>query len=250
MKKGFTLIELLIVIAIIAILALIAIPNFLEAQTRGKIARAMADERTIATAIEAYFVDYNAYPYYYNRDDGTAWAGDVYGESTFVPYSLTTPVAYLTRLMPTPFPPQKFQGATDARPGPEPTTYMYRRFFNDMTVSGSWKPWPGPGNRPKNQSYDWGYGLCASWVPVLFDSYFQTGWFLKNDGNSANYLRDCSGQGAWVIGCTGPTLNFVSLGDGTGPAWYSVPRPTGSCTHYDPTNGTVSMGDILRFNAR
>ncbi len=62
MKKGFTLIELLIVVAIIAILAAIAVPNFLEAQVRSKVSRVKSDQRSLATAIEAYFVDNNLYP--------------------------------------------------------------------------------------------------------------------------------------------------------------------------------------------
>ena len=61
--KGFTLIELLIVVAIIAILAAIAVPNFLEAQVRAKVSRVKADMRSLATAIEAYVVDNNVYPY-------------------------------------------------------------------------------------------------------------------------------------------------------------------------------------------
>ena len=60
--RGFTLIELLIVIAIIAILALIAVPNFLEAQTRAKVSRVLADMRAYATSLEAYMADYGAYP--------------------------------------------------------------------------------------------------------------------------------------------------------------------------------------------
>lgn len=60
--KGFTLIELLIVVAIIAILAGIAVPNFLEAQTRAKVTRVKNDLRAVATALEAYRVDYSRYP--------------------------------------------------------------------------------------------------------------------------------------------------------------------------------------------
>ena len=64
LKTGctITLIELLIVMAVIAILAAIAVPNFLEAQVRSKVSRVKSDHRSMATAIESYYVDNNAYP--------------------------------------------------------------------------------------------------------------------------------------------------------------------------------------------
>jgi prepilin-type N-terminal cleavage/methylation domain-containing protein len=61
-RRGFTLIELLIVVAIIAILAAIAVPNFLEAQVRAKVSRVQAEMRSVSVAMEAYFVDHNRYP--------------------------------------------------------------------------------------------------------------------------------------------------------------------------------------------
>jgi len=61
-SRAFTLIELLIVVAIIAILAAIAVPNFLEAQTRAKVARVTADMRTMTTAVELYRIDNNKLP--------------------------------------------------------------------------------------------------------------------------------------------------------------------------------------------
>jgi prepilin-type N-terminal cleavage/methylation domain-containing protein len=103
---GFTLIELLIVVAIIAILAAIAVPNFLEAQTRAKVSRAKADMRTIATATEAYAVDYNRYPIPADENGylvPLSLMDSVFMETRVSPI-LTTPVAYLTSLLNEPFP--------------------------------------------------------------------------------------------------------------------------------------------------
>ena len=109
-KRAFTLIELLIVVAIIAILAAIAVPNFLEAQVRSKIARAKADMRSLGTGIEEYAVDYNVPP----PDlrvlaffDGVTF-GSLSDEEKAVYqikslFSLTTPISYMTSIPRDPF---------------------------------------------------------------------------------------------------------------------------------------------------
>ncbi|MBI1784515.1 hypothetical protein HYR69_05170, partial [Candidatus Sumerlaeota bacterium] len=43
-------------------LAAISVPNFLEAQVRSKVSRVKADERSLATAIESYYVNTGFYP--------------------------------------------------------------------------------------------------------------------------------------------------------------------------------------------
>jgi prepilin-type N-terminal cleavage/methylation domain-containing protein len=93
-KSAFTLIELLIVVAIIAILAAIAVPNFLEAQTRSKVSRAKSDHRVFATALEAYAMDNNHYP---PSDEDPAVYAPRHSVS-FTLRGLSTPVAYLASL--------------------------------------------------------------------------------------------------------------------------------------------------------
>jgi prepilin-type N-terminal cleavage/methylation domain-containing protein len=93
--QAFTLIELLIVVAIIAILAAIAVPNFLEAQTRAKVTRARSDMRAIASGIETYFMDYGTYT---NDSD------EILGESNQSGLlGITTPIAYVATLPYDPF---------------------------------------------------------------------------------------------------------------------------------------------------
>ena len=95
--KGFTLIELLIVIAIIAILALIAVPNFLEAQTRAKVARIQSDMRIVVQSLMAYHMDQGMVPPDGNDNEGVAWAGFDFQRETGIPPDLTYKPGYGNR---------------------------------------------------------------------------------------------------------------------------------------------------------
>lgn len=104
MKKtnAFTLIELLIVVAIIGILAAIAVPNFINAQVRAKIARVQSEFKSIATAMETYSVDQGSYPY--PKLASITANGLTTTNIIRMAIELTTPVAYMSSVeFPDPF---------------------------------------------------------------------------------------------------------------------------------------------------
>jgi prepilin-type N-terminal cleavage/methylation domain-containing protein len=211
MKKGFTLIELLIVVAIIAILAAIAVPNFLEAQTRAKVSRAKSDIRAVATAVEAYAIDNNVPPidgsapndgqaYWYPPGGPTGPEGRAGG--------LTSPVAYITSVkMIDPF----------------------RTAVNASTAYGLDAP-------------DSRYFEVSDYTRFRYTNFQYTytgGW--RNPPLPTYYAQYAAVYGTWRLMSSGPDKvagPTVSVG-GSNPAITQY-------TPYDPTNGTMSLGEIVR----
>jgi prepilin-type N-terminal cleavage/methylation domain-containing protein len=188
-RRAFTLIELLIVVAIIAILAAIAVPNFLEAQTRSKVSRAKADMRTIVTALEGYALDYNAYPPH------LIFPGGVEEE---VPYPdryryLTTPVAFMT--------------TTEIALDP----FIIR-------------PEIGQG----------GSGFYMSWTNL-------ESFRLRPTVHPTEPARPIH---KWLLRSRGP--DTVNEPNGVRNAWLVGGITAAPSMVYDPTNGTVSQGDVFR----
>jgi prepilin-type N-terminal cleavage/methylation domain-containing protein len=179
--SAFTLIELLIVVAIIAILAAIAVPNFLEAQTRAKIARVESDLRTYVTAAETYRIDHNVPPPTHRRTGQTRLEMFKY---------LTTPISYISAPLPDPF--NKFEAKVEDR-------------------------------------------YLAAWGPDYMK--VDEPWFAGKFINFPLYSdgRNLKRKGFLYLFSGGPDGNH----DAIVAPWRIF--------HYDASNGTVSRGDIKRF---
>lgn len=214
MKKyqAFTLIELLIVVAIIAILALIAVPNFLEAQTRAKVTRAKADMRAMTTALQAYRIDYDMYPP--DVDSGAYnnvipanhlnWRNEIASY-----YMLTTPTAYLTSIPRDPF-------------------YMNQ------------------GGSPRGMA-----SKDIAYFEYSEDELHAPGTLRADE---ATWKRMKATQNGFTVISMGPDryADFTWRAEDWEVVGYDSSRnPTlrnsrGIALGYDPTNGTVSQGDVLR----
>ncbi|MBM3335655.1 prepilin-type N-terminal cleavage/methylation domain-containing protein [Candidatus Sumerlaeota bacterium] len=218
--RGFTLIELLIVVAIIAILAAIAVPNFLEAQVRSKISRVKSDLRSIAVATEAYRVDNGLYPPTALHSQGgrpvTYPLNFVCGDGGG--WLITTPVAYITSYPLDPFP--DFQGWSATNPKGRPNRPYYYDCWEVLDTIAN-----------PNGSHSLFFN--PSWTP------------------GAGIPERALGL-TWAAFSPGPTgRREVPYSEGDRFGWFNYQACPGfpsKLTHYDPTNGTLSVGAIVRYS--
>lgn len=218
-RSGFTLIELLIVVAIIAILAAIAVPNFLEAQTRAKVSRSKADMRTLALGLESYRIDNNDYPINQHSYSHLPWGSPIpYGLNPIdhrrgrtvaaCLWRLTTPVSYISSIS-----------------GFASPFWPNQQYFDwTMTPTG-----------PTSSYFDVGptylFGACNTstrHLPTVALAEDNPVWL-----SSGMMTRSHS----WFIYGPGP----ADLYDRSGTFWIRLTDQP-----YDPSNGTVSQGQIVR----
>jgi len=173
------------------------VPNFLEAQTRAKVSRVKTDFRSLATAIEAYRLDFTDYP-----DMSRIPHDDHYGPLGAYT-QLTSPVAYIT----------------------------------DVNMRDPFKKnLPGEAN-------DQFQGVGSDWI-----SYGYMNLPARRGGNPVYPTPPI-----WMLQSQGPDHvdsghSSPAPGRGSVSAYAEIdPRTDYYWCRYDPTNGTVSFGDILRF---
>lgn len=204
-RSAFTLIELLIVVAIIAILAAIAVPNFLEAQVRAKVARIYSEMRAHATALESYAIDYSAYPFPDDVQGGFLTANDAPRTFFETKFSVrcTTPIAYISRLGD-----DVFRNLDETSETYLPYHYSTRRYAEQNSLEAG------------TAEFD------ALDFAMRHDINRAIQWYFLSHGPDSDHDAGPSGGGT-------PGLPGHITGDGV--------------AMYDPTNGTLSNGDITYF---
>lgn len=226
MTRAFSFIELLTVICIVGLLTVIAVPNFMEAETRADIASVTENQKRTAMALSMYHIDHGLYPSYYPF---TAAAGYVAPARVTKNYN---------------------QLAVEAQGGSWPTEYFYIPSFAVVDTAGhavglttpvayldsylrdEFSYWEATTFNFAQGPRDY---LIWSWGPDGFDQL--DGGEYSAGHNAAEYIV------RWNQPLPSPYLIAGPITRNTPPG--APTSGTGAFT-YNPTNGTASAGDIWR----
>lgn len=218
--NGVTLIEVLIAVALGAVFVAVVVPGFLRARVRTNVTKVENAQRNLATAVESYYIDHSTYPPN-NMGETSSVPGTGAGTIQAL-ISLSTPIAYI------------------------PSSIIEDPFGDEC-------------------------GLWSDGIPIIF--YFNT---LEIDPdafeaiNGANISEDkkrtAFGHSFWLMSA-GPdrsrlideiavanhgdcaNIQASDLGDWFGemrPLTFPGGRVGPDHLLYDPSNGTISGGDIFR----
>lgn len=222
--KAFTLIELLVVCSIISILAVIALPNFSEAQTRAKVSVTKNNLRTVSHKFELLNVDTNRYPHAGKWRRILLWQ---------IPNWLDDPKIE-----------DRFKKAYSSMYGPHEDIFEWealkRRGLQDQE-------WLAVNEQRRHLCHGFGFFHPRNMVDAI-----ERGNVDWQDQDVDNWKAMTDLAGGWVMFSPGPDLVSES------PAWITSPsvgkQETGDDSYvekrlfieYDPTNGTLSYGNIFR----
>jgi hypothetical protein len=232
--KQRTMLVVLVASLVFTIGVVNLIANYLQASRRVKVTRIRSDMRSMATALESYFVDNMQYP---AMTMDPARVIDAGGYKRGVPVgrtflskgdtdmnTLTTPVAYMTSYF------------LDDSAKPSRITF---RYYTDERgwIVGAYGP-DRDASIGGQLGWDMGDIERPHWIDILADNSpygriryrlpYPPGW------DEHAVLADAPVEGVYKANQRQPSANLLS---GSGPR--------GAYT-YDPTNGTTSAGDLWR----
>ena len=221
LMRAFTAIELLIVVAIVTVLAMVAVPRLLETQTRAKLARAKSELHKAGRGLEAFHFDHKWYP-----PDGFwlmgSWGQDPgampWVDSNCLPWFAPMTIQQVYSLIQSGG--KNFWLLDNCLFLTTPVAYL-SPIPKDPFTEADWLK----GSFFYSNLYDrWKYDQSTnpSARPYIISAY---------DG-----ATDIEGRRIpyWILSSSGPDKKSNSMVSGS-KTW----------TQYDPTNGTVSGGDIF-----